>query len=161
MFYTVYSCYNRSEVIEEREYRCLGQWFEESVTYTYTERRDQSGYECFAGVVVGDNEIYIMEAGVNCKRGLEVLSYGMKLVKQAPCLNDPAIAPRPESPSPAQPPWWKTPENPWLKKASSTTSKPDKKGDDSKGGSPKHMPFEAVLMVTLMLLSVNLQRLWL
>lgn len=56
------------------------------MTYTYTERRDQAGYECFAGVVVSDGEIYIMEAGVNCQRGLEALSYGMKLVKQGEVL---------------------------------------------------------------------------
>ncbi|KAK8392041.1 hypothetical protein O3P69_017569 [Scylla paramamosain] len=56
----------RSHVIEEREYRFLGQWVEGDVTYTYKERRDQATYECFAVEVVDDNEIFIMEAGVNC-----------------------------------------------------------------------------------------------
>ncbi|XP_042243526.1 uncharacterized protein LOC121880402 [Homarus americanus] len=138
MFYTVFSCHNRSEVIEEREYRCLGQWSETGVTYTYTERRDQAGYECFAGVVVDDGEIYIMEAGVNCKRGLQALSYGMKLVKQAPCLNDPAMAPRPNLPSPTQPPWWNTTRNPWTKKASPATPKPGQKNNTKGGGSSPH-----------------------
>ena len=41
-----------------------------------------ASYECFTGVVVNDGEIYIMEAGENCRRGLDVRSYGMKLIKQ-------------------------------------------------------------------------------
>ena len=69
-------------LLAEREYRCLGQWREDQVTYTYTERRDAASYECFAGVVVDEGEIYIMEAGENCIRGLDVLTSGMKLVKQ-------------------------------------------------------------------------------
>ena len=36
---------------EEREYRCLGQWREDGLIYTYTERRDMIGYECFVGLV--------------------------------------------------------------------------------------------------------------
>ncbi|KAK4312400.1 hypothetical protein Pmani_016172 [Petrolisthes manimaculis] len=134
MFYTVFSCYNRSEVIEEREYRCLGQWSETGVTYTYTERRDQTGYECFAGVMVDDDELYIMEAGSDCQRGLQALSYGMKLLKQAPCLNDPGVGGRVRVGGPTQPPWWNATRNPWLKKTSPPSKKPDSKGNDSKGG---------------------------
>ncbi|KAK3877277.1 hypothetical protein Pcinc_018001 [Petrolisthes cinctipes] len=135
MFYTVFSCYNRSEVIEEREYRCLGQWSETGVTYTYTERRDQTGYECFAGVMVDDDELYIMEAGTDCQRGLQALSYGMKLLKQAPCLNDPGVGGRVKVGGPTQPPWWNATRNPWLKKTSPPSKKPDSKDNDSKGGS--------------------------
>lgn len=72
MFYTVSSCENRSHVYEgelsrvknmhkysrlwanlsgfpptEREYRCLGNWEEDQVLYTYTQRRDTTGYQCF------------------------------------------------------------------------------------------------------------------
>ncbi|XP_042887996.1 uncharacterized protein LOC122263573 [Penaeus japonicus] len=150
MFYTVFSCYNRSEVIEEREYRCLGQWSETTVTYTYTERRDQAGYECFAGVVVSDGEIYIMEAGVNCQRGLEALSFGMKLVKQAPCLNDAAMAPRPYTPPPTHTPWWNGTRNPWTKKASSTTPKPAWK-DSPKGGVSPRAPTPVLVTVGVLL----------
>ena len=71
----------------EREYRCLGQWRESSVTYTYAERRDVASYECFAGVVVDDGQIYIMEAGENCIRGPDVLNFGMKLIKQGNLLH--------------------------------------------------------------------------
>lgn len=65
----------------EREYRCLGKWEEKGVTYTYTERRDVTGYECFAGVMMSD-EVLIMEAGINCGRGLSPMTNGMKLLKQ-------------------------------------------------------------------------------
>ncbi|RXG50999.1 hypothetical protein Avbf_14837, partial [Armadillidium vulgare] len=85
MFYTVYSCRNKSTIFEEREYRCLGQWVEGDNTYTYTERRDVDGHECFAGVVRTTDEIFIMEAGPNCQRGLRPLTEGMKLLKQATC----------------------------------------------------------------------------
>ncbi|XP_069943060.1 uncharacterized protein [Cherax quadricarinatus] len=149
MFYTVYSCTNRSEVIEEREYRCLGQWSETGVTYTYTERRDQTNYECFAGVVVDEGEIFIMEAGVDCQRGLQVLSNGMKLVKQAPCLNDPVIASRPSLPSPTQPTWWNTTRNPWTKKASPATPKPGLKNTE-KGGVSKSIPHTHLFAVGVM-----------
>ena len=53
------------------------------MTYTYTERRDKDSYECFAGAVVTEGEVYIMEAGTNCQRGMQVLDYGMKLLKQS------------------------------------------------------------------------------
>nr|XP_045585186.1 uncharacterized protein LOC123747194 [Procambarus clarkii] len=161
MFYTVYSCSNRSEVMEEREYRCLGQWSETGVTYTYTERRDQANYECFAGVVVDDGEIYIMEAGVNCQRGLEVLSCGMKLVKQAPCLNDPVIAPRPYQPSPTQPPWWNATRNPWTKKSSPTTPKPGLK-NTSKGhaASSTNLSTRHFILGTALALAVCLHQWW-
>lgn len=50
--------------------------------YTFTHRRDVDTYECFAGVVVNANEIFIIEAGTSCERGLQPLAFGMKLVRQ-------------------------------------------------------------------------------
>ena len=76
-------CLRVTLLSSEREYRCLGQWSEGEVTYTYTERRDKDSYECFAGVVVTEGEVLIMEAGDNCQRGMPVLDYGMKLLKQS------------------------------------------------------------------------------
>ena len=31
----------------EREYRCLGNWEEDGVLYTFTQRRDMPGHQCF------------------------------------------------------------------------------------------------------------------
>ncbi|KAK8378588.1 hypothetical protein O3P69_011223 [Scylla paramamosain] len=59
-------CNNPEIMFYTREYRCLGQWMEGDVTYTYTERRDQATYECFAVEVVDGDEMFIMEGGVNC-----------------------------------------------------------------------------------------------
>ena len=50
--------------------------------YTFTHRKDVDTYECFAGNVISSSEVYIIEAGISCSRGLEPLKYGMKLVKQ-------------------------------------------------------------------------------
>ena len=85
MFYSIFNCFNRSEVYEEREYRCLGQWNEDGVMYTYTERRDMSGYECFVGVNTERGEIYLQEAGNNCERGQQPMRYGMRLSRVAQC----------------------------------------------------------------------------
>lgn len=46
MHYEVSAC-TYDEVFEEREYRCLGQWEEIGLVYTYTQRRDILTYECF------------------------------------------------------------------------------------------------------------------
>ncbi|XP_047477451.1 uncharacterized protein LOC125031053 [Penaeus chinensis] len=127
MFYTVSSCFNSTEVYEERDYRCLGQWSEGGVMYTFTHRRDVNIYECFAGVVVSNNEIFIIEAGTSCQRGLQPLAYGMKLVRQATCSEIEAreSTPPPHPPSSSIPPWWPpTTKNPWIKKASTTTETP-------------------------------------
>lgn len=37
--------------------------------YTYTERRDMIGYECFVGMITAKGDIYLREAGHNCERG--------------------------------------------------------------------------------------------
>ena len=85
MFYTIFNCFNRTEVFEEREYQCLGQWEEDGVIYTYTERRDMQGHECFVGVTTQQGEIFLQEAGNNCERGQEPLRYGMRMSRVAEC----------------------------------------------------------------------------
>lgn len=69
----------------EREYRCLGEWREDGLIYTYTERRDMIGYECFVGLVTAKGDIYLREAGSNCERGQEPLKYGMRLTQVSKC----------------------------------------------------------------------------
>ena len=47
-------------MFEEREYRCFGQWEEEEtgLVYTYTDRRDVPGSECFVGKTIdGDRNV--------------------------------------------------------------------------------------------------------
>ena len=85
MFYTVFNCQNQSEVYEEREYRCFGQWEEQGLVYTYTERRDLPGNECFVGVTVDEDRNVVTEAGQNCERGHQPEKYGMTLHRQAKC----------------------------------------------------------------------------
>jgi len=97
MFYTIFNCFNRSEVFEEREYQCLGQWEEDGVIYTYTERRDMDGYECFVGVERKKGEIFLQEAGNNCERGQEPLRYGMRMSRVAQCYYHPRFTWTPSS----------------------------------------------------------------
>ncbi|KAH9389014.1 hypothetical protein TYRP_008366 [Tyrophagus putrescentiae] len=87
MFHSVSSCENRSHVYEEREYRCLGNWEEDGVLYTFTQRRDMPGYQCFAGKIYKNgDEAHIKEAGEHsCVRGEDPLVFGMKIIKQASC----------------------------------------------------------------------------
>ena len=53
--------------------------------YTYTERRDMIGYECFVGLITAKGDIYLREAGNNCERGQEPLKYGMRLSQVSKC----------------------------------------------------------------------------
>lgn len=87
MFYTVYNCANSTEVYEEREYRCFGQWEEPEtgLVYTYTERRDILGYECFVGLDIDEDRNIVTEAGSNCERGHQPRKYGMTLQRIAKC----------------------------------------------------------------------------
>ena len=68
--------------LAERDYACLGRWSEGGVMYTYTHRVDVDTYECFAGVATSSREVYIIEAGASCTRGLQPLAYGMKLTQK-------------------------------------------------------------------------------
>uniref|UniRef100_A0A1B6CK21 Uncharacterized protein n=1 Tax=Clastoptera arizonana TaxID=38151 RepID=A0A1B6CK21_9HEMI len=81
MYYSVSDCM-LGEIYEERRYRCLGQWNEGGLTYTYTQRKDINLYECFVGKIISSNEIYIKEAGEHCERGIDPLKLGMKLMKK-------------------------------------------------------------------------------
>ncbi|RWS03145.1 hypothetical protein B4U79_08850, partial [Dinothrombium tinctorium] len=86
MFYTVSSCENRSHIFEEREYRCLGNWEEDGILYTHTQRRDMPGHQCFTGKIQKNGEeAFIKEAGDSCIRGEDPLIFGMKITKQASC----------------------------------------------------------------------------
>ncbi|KFM60337.1 hypothetical protein X975_02466, partial [Stegodyphus mimosarum] len=87
MFYTVSNCENKSQIFEEREYRCLGSWEEPGgVTFTYTQRREMDGFQCFSGKVLqSGKEAYIKEAGHSCIRGEDPLIYGMQITKHASC----------------------------------------------------------------------------
>lgn len=75
-------------VLAEREYRCLGKFTERGLTYTYTERRDVLGYECFVGVIISEGELFIKEAGEHCQRDVEPLRLGMKLTRQGNLCTD-------------------------------------------------------------------------
>ncbi|GBN53886.1 hypothetical protein AVEN_103489-1, partial [Araneus ventricosus] len=70
-----------------REYRCLGSWQEPGgVTFTYTQRREMDGFQCFSGKVLqGGKEAYIKEAGHSCIRGEDPLIYGMRITRHATC----------------------------------------------------------------------------
>ena len=94
MFYTIFNCFNRTEVYEEREYECLGQWEEDGVIYTYTERRDMEGHECFVGAITKKGEIYLQEAGNNCERGQQPLQEGMRMSRVAECYYHKQFSPR-------------------------------------------------------------------
>ena len=87
-------------LISEREYRCLGQWKEENLIYTYTERRDQIGYECFVGLITQKGDIFLKEAGNNCERGQEPLKYGMRLTQVSKCYSNPRIRTSPPTKRP-------------------------------------------------------------
>ncbi|KAF5294827.1 hypothetical protein FQA39_LY00311 [Lamprigera yunnana] len=84
MYYQISDCVT-NEVVEEREYRCLGHWAEGELLYTYTQRKDvaSEAFECFVGSIISQKEdIYIKEAGEHCQRQIDPLQYSMKLIKQ-------------------------------------------------------------------------------
>jgi hypothetical protein len=61
----------------------LGQWEEDGLLYTYTQRRDLPSHECFVGEADAKAGLFLMEAGVNCRRGLAVSQFGMQLTKKS------------------------------------------------------------------------------
>merc|ERR1719414_2517698 len=101
MYYSVSSCSEPSEIYDDREYQCFGQWEEDGLLYTFTKRRDiPNVYECFVGgssMVTSDKfgsqrsnktkerKISIIESGFNCRRGLNVNAFGMPLTKKRNC----------------------------------------------------------------------------
>ena len=73
-----------NEVLESRQYRCLGQWHENNLLYTYTERIDLGQhkiFECFVGYQDSDTVIHIKEAGKHCQRHENLHLYKMQLTK--------------------------------------------------------------------------------
>ncbi|KAK0170361.1 hypothetical protein PV328_010932 [Microctonus aethiopoides] len=103
MYYKVTDC-ESGELYEERQYLCLGQWEEKGVMYTYTKRNDTSTNECFVGLIVNDEEIYIKEAGDHCLRNIDPRREGMRLYKKGQCYgNSPSPAPTPIKPIPHDP----------------------------------------------------------
>lgn len=85
MFYQVSACHSE-DIIEEREYRCLGQWEEDNLVYTYTQRLDIGTFECFVGAINSTDEILLKEAGEYCQRSADPLKYGMRLQKSVSCI---------------------------------------------------------------------------
>ncbi|KAK6617638.1 hypothetical protein RUM44_005226 [Polyplax serrata] len=121
MFYSVMDCATH-QVFDDREYRCLGQWKEGNLlyTYTYTQRTDTSAHECFVGSIMSSHEIYIIEAGEHCDRKLDPFRFGMKLLRKGSCTQNITNTPNagkvipspttrptpiPYRPSSARPPW--------------------------------------------------------
>ncbi|XP_022235046.1 uncharacterized protein LOC106475142 [Limulus polyphemus] len=98
---------------KQREYRCLGNWEENGVLYTYTQRRDSPGFQCFSGKVLRNGEeAYIKEVGQNCLRGEDPFLYGIKVTRDATCPLNPLTSylptrtpwrPSPKVQSPKQP----------------------------------------------------------
>ena len=70
--------------------------------YTYTERRDMIGYECFVGLITAKGDIYLREAGNNCERGQEPLRYGMRMSRVAQCYYHPRFTWTQAAPTPLQ-----------------------------------------------------------
>ncbi|XP_048511190.1 uncharacterized protein LOC105687286 isoform X2 [Athalia rosae] len=103
MYYKVSDCAT-GELFEERTYLCLGQWEENGVMFTYTKRNDTSTNECFVGLIVNDEEIYIKEAGDHCIRDIDPKEQGMRLYKKGQCFgNSPSPAPTQLKPIPHDP----------------------------------------------------------
>ncbi|XP_065350455.1 uncharacterized protein LOC135946249 isoform X2 [Cloeon dipterum] len=163
MFFTVYDCTMPADVFEEREYRCLGQWQENGHNYTYTQRKDiGNSYECFAGKIMSDSAIIIMEAGPHCARVWDVEMKGMKLQKQGKVSCLPRTTPTyPTRVPPSQRPYRPTTNGPYTgsKLPQPTPTKPWKtitappKDKVSSGAASHHLSyiFLAVLLSLRML----------
>lgn len=89
MFYSVSDC--TQIIYEDREYRCLGQWQENGLTYTFTQRKHIGLYECFVGSPLSDSKFSIREAGKYCERVAESPLLSMILTKKSSCAENRTI----------------------------------------------------------------------
>lgn len=69
----------------EREYQCIGQWSGGNVVYAFTRRLDVPTYECFAGAMDINEEIFLKEAGEHCHRNADPYRYGMQMNQTITC----------------------------------------------------------------------------
>ncbi|XP_022186189.1 uncharacterized protein LOC111045173 isoform X1 [Nilaparvata lugens] len=120
MYYTMSECVGKN-IYEERDYRCLGQWEEDGLMYTYTQRRDIGTYECFVGSIISDTEIYIKEAGEHCERSVNPLHLGMKLTNKGKCTDGqhnpiPSDTGFRQTPYPPHPTMWHSTRQPYVTK---------------------------------------------
>ncbi|CRK99969.1 CLUMA_CG013264, isoform A [Clunio marinus] len=92
MYFQIGIC-DTDEIFEKRVYQCLGQWTTQShdkknsTVYTLTKRIDEvvNTYECFVGIMAGEKQFIIREAGENCYKMLDPYDYGMLMNQTAPC----------------------------------------------------------------------------
>ncbi|XP_076335457.1 uncharacterized protein LOC143238801 isoform X2 [Tachypleus tridentatus] len=106
LHYSIRDCGNNLYSNEEGEYRCLGNWEENGVLYTYTQRRDTPGFQCFSGKISRNGEeAYIKEVGQNCLRGEDPFLYGIKVTRNATCPWNPLT-----SYMPTRTPWRPSPK---------------------------------------------------
>lgn len=129
MYYTVSDC--NTEVYEERQYRCLGQWKEGDLVYTYTQRKDVGTYECFVGSIISQTEIYIKEAGEHCERDVDPLQHGMLLRRKGACIGTAPVPQTSTTPRPRTTTQWpitrrpvETHTKPWKPITAPPRSKP-------------------------------------
>ena len=84
MSFVVTSCQNDSDVIEKREYQCLGQWEDDGQLMAYVRRTDvQRQFECFVGATDEYGQVFLIESGFNCQRNLRAHISGMKLTEES------------------------------------------------------------------------------
>lgn len=153
MYYRVTDC-DTGELLEERTYLCLGQWEENGVMYTYTMRNDTNTNECFVGLIINDEEIYIKEAGEHCLRNINPRTEGMRLSKIGHCYADSSSS----DPSPLRP---LVPHNPVMRLSSTPrsdismdTTKTPSRGAPSTASKIKIHRFHTILITTLICIGI-------
>lgn len=66
----------------------MGNWRDGNVMYTYTKRLDVVKYECFVGIQLSNQQIFINEAGQHCQRSIDPTKYGMKMERIDSCIKN-------------------------------------------------------------------------
>ncbi|XP_076371132.1 uncharacterized protein LOC143256991 isoform X2 [Tachypleus tridentatus] len=86
LFYSIRDCKDNLYSYREREYRCLGNWEENGILYTYVQRQDIPGFQCLSGKLIrNEEEVSIKDTGQNCLRGYEPYSYDVKVTRNTTC----------------------------------------------------------------------------